>query len=250
MEKIIEAVKAHPVPIVAGVVILLLLMNRGSAASNGSSAGAYLQAQSIAAGTNVQIASLNTQAGVAFGAQSVEKYSIAEKAATDRAGIVASLFSTVTGVNAQLAAASGENTVKTVVASMTHKENMQSIADKFATDQNTIAANIQINGDKLSAAQKALETDNNFKLKQIGEQTNGVLAMMGKQQDFQLQTLPMALQHEETMAKITGQNALNIVNVTSHAQNTVADANARATNAKTTQGWIGSIANIIGSLFG
>jgi len=246
MEKIIEVVKAHPVPIVIGVVVLLVLMNRGNAAaSSGSNAGAYLQAQSMATNANVQMAAMNSQASVALGAQSVDRYNVAEKAATDRMGIAASLFSTITGVNAQLAASNTDATVKTMTASMQHQENMQTIANKLTTDQATIAANVQQTGMKLSAAKDMMESDNNFRLAQIGAQTNGALSLLDKQQGFEMQTLPMALAHQEEMARITGQNAINLAMVNTQPANT----QAQAAKNKSDWGIVTDIGSMIAGFF-
>lgn len=262
MENIIEVAKKHPVPIGIGVVVLLVLVmsSRSSAASSGSNAGAYLQAQKIAADSNGQIAALNSQTAVALGAQSVEKMSIEEQAASIRANGAMSLFSSLAGVNAQVAMNGSNNAAKTVVASFANKETMTKLENDFAIQQQTIGANIKMNGDKLQAAKQMLESDNNFKLAAIGATTQGDIAKIGalsaadlasqdKQNAFTLTTMPSIFAHAETMAKITGQNAAQIANINMHAANTTADANARATNAKTSQSWVSSIASVIGSFF-
>lgn len=246
MENVINIVKQHPVPIGIGVVVILLLvMSRGSAASSGSNAGAYLQSQEIAANSNNQMAALNSQNSIALGAQSVDRYNIAEKAATDRTGIVASLFSTLAGVNAQVTMANSNNTVKTVQTTIAHQENMQTIANNLTAQQGVIAANVKINGDKLSAAQNMLESDNNFKLAYLGPATESQIKLL----DASSKNLPYLLQHAEVMAQISGNNALSLANANNQARNTEAAANARATNASTSQSWLGSVGSIISSLF-
>lgn len=269
MENVITIVKQHPVPIGIGVVVvLLLLMSRGSsAASSGSNVSAYLQAQKIAADSNGQIAALNSQSSVALGAQSVEKMSIQEQAANQRAGLASSLFATLAGVNAQVSMNSNNNAAQTVVASFANQQNMAKISNDFAVQQSTIGANIKINGDKLAAAKDMLESDNNFKLAAIGATSQGDIATIGalsaadlasqdKQNAFTLTTMPSLLQHAETMAKITGQNAVNLYTIQGKTATDIAGlqtdaARTAAQGQKNKSDWgiVSGIASTVASFF-
>jgi hypothetical protein len=269
MENIIEVAKKHPVPIGIGVVVLLVLVmsSRSSAASSGSNAGAYLQAQQIAASSNGQIAALNSQTAVALGAQSVEKMSIQEQAASIRANGAMSLFASLAGVNAQVAMNDSNNAAKTVVASFANKQAMTQLDNDYMIQQQAIGANIKMNGDKLAAAKSMLESDNNFKLAAIGATTQGDIAKIGaiseadlksqnQQNAFTLTTMPSIFAHAESMAKITGQNAANIYTIQGKTATDIAGlqtqaARTQAQAAKNESDWgiVGNIAKTIFSFF-
>lgn len=269
MENIIEVAKKHPVPIGIGVVVLLVLVmsSRGSAASSGSNAGAYLQAQQIAANSNGQIAALNSQVSLGLGAQSVEKMSIQEQAATIRANGAMSLFASLAGVNAQVAMNDSNNAAKTVVASFANKQAMTQLDNDYMIQQQTIGANIKMNGDKLAAAKSMLESDNNFKLSAIGATTQGDIAKIGaisaaelasqdKQNAFTLTTMPSIFAHAESMAKITGQNAVNLYTVQGKTatdiagiQTEAARTTAQAGKNKSDWGIVSGIASTVASFF-
>lgn len=269
MENIIEVAKKHPVPIGIGVVVLLVLVmsSRGSAASSGSNAGAYLQAQKIAADSNGQIAALNSQLSLGLGAQSVEKMSIQEQAASIRANGAMSLFASLAGVNAQVAMNDSNNAAKTVVASFANKQAMTQLENDYSIQQQTIGANIKMNGDKLASAKAMLESDNNFKLAAIGATTQGDIAKINaiseadlksqnQQNAFTLTTMPSIFAHAESMAKITGQNAANIYTIQGKTATDIASlqtqaARTQAQGQKNKSDWgiVTDIGKIVASFF-
>lgn len=256
---VIEVVKAHPVPIGLGVlVILLLVMSKGSTSSRAASnAGAYLQSQQMASSANVALAGLNSQTQLGLGAQSVENNRIAADAANTRMGIVGNLFAMTTQANAEVTANRENNLLATYQTSMASKQNILVAENAYDIQKRTIAANVEMNGDKLAAQIRANENDNNTKLSAIGLATSGELALLektgsiqsslaDKNYAYQLTTLPMVLQHAETMQKIGGTNAATLANINTEVARI--NANTNASNAKTArqQSWLGVVGDFLG----
>lgn len=234
---IIAIVKEHPVPIGLGVVvILLLMMSRGGSSttsnsgSSSANVGAFLQSQSIAAQSNAQISALNSQSQIALGLQSVDRFKTAEDAATARMGIVASIFNTQATTGAQLSLNNQNNLVKSQQSMFANKENLALIDSNMQVSKDTIAANIRMNGDKLNASQKAIESDNNFKLAYLGKQTEGSLAGL---QIAGGQAKDLAVLNQTTQLSLlnaTGVNQVNSINASGNVAQTLLGMNLDYTN--------------------
>lgn len=260
---VIAIAKEHPVPVGIGVlVIVLLLMRSGSSqpsSASVSNAAAY-QAQS-------QLTSINAGTSVALGAQSVDRAKIAEDAATTRAGVMAGLFSTLAGLSAQTTLKGQDNTLKIVQSSFSSADNQKQLDNQLALGTATVNANVRMNSDKLAAEHSNLIDDNNFKLSQIGLQTQGSIAMIGAGKDAQLalaaqnnaftaSTMPsifaqqallagMGYKSASDLATITGQNATNIAQIQVGPSQTAAQAGKN----KSDWGIVTDIGKIIGSFF-
>lgn len=271
---IMSVVKEHPIPIGIGVVVILLIVfSRGSNGATSSNAGAFLQAQSIAAQSNNQLAEITMRGNIALGQQSVERNHIAMDAATARTGAVAGLFATMVGTNAQVRMNADNNGVKTQQLMLNSNANMLETNAQLAIAKETIAGGIKANADKLAAQIRMGENDNGFKLSAIGAQTSGNLALMQKRgeldaaataqninfqkwgidKNYEFQdklmtanatTLPALLQHQINMAKIQGDQEYQRLSITTAADRTMANANARNKDADTGGDWISNIAKL------
>lgn len=258
---IIAVIKAHPIPIGIGVVILLLLIRSGGATkTTNSGSSVALQSQQLAVQSNSQIAGINSATSIALGAQSVERYRIGESDALARTQTAASVISTMMGATLQRDLTDSAAMNKVVLAGVARSTNSDNIAASLQSQNAEINSKIRINSDTLAAQISRNNSDNNFKLAQIGQQTQGSLAiisgvgtqaqiMADKNNAYAASTLPSLMAHAEAMATITGQNAFQIVQQQTKAANTTADANANAVNTKSDQSWISSIASVIGSFF-
>lgn len=261
---IMSVVKEHPIPIGIGVVVILLIVfSKGGSGASSNNAGTFLQAQSIAAGSNAQIAEITMHGNIAQGQQSVERNSIAEGAATERASIVAGLFATMVGTGAQVRMNSDNNAIKSQMNLAAQTQSLNQTMVQQAIARETIAAGVKTSGDKLAAQITMQENDNNFKLNAIGLETGGNLALMAKrgdldakamdkQLDFQgklisanAATLPMILQHQQTMQKASGDLQYQLASIATAADRRIADAKARNIDADTGGDWISNIAKII-----
>lgn len=233
---VMAIIKEHPVPVGIGVVVILLLIisSRNSSSSSGSGAASYLQAQQIATSSNTQMAAINSQASIALGAQSVDRYKIAESAAIERTNIVGNIFATMTGTNAQVTMNNSNNLFKSLQSGYAHAENMDQLDKNFIVQQQAISGNIKMFGDKLSADQTALVTN-----------VNATLNALGQTQAYTERNMPTLLQHSENMAKIAGSNQLAIVTRQTEAANTSADASKN----KSDWGIVSDIGKIVLSLF-
>lgn len=234
---IMGVVKEHPVPIGIGVVVILLIVfARGSNGATTSNAGAFLQAQSIAANSNNQLAEITTRGNIALGQQSVDRTRIAMDSATARTGMVASLFATMVGTGAQVQMSRDTNAVKSQQQMLASNANMLETGANLKLGQESIAAGIKVNADKLGAMIRMNETDNNTKLTAMGMQTNGDLQKMqlqgqfglqamDKEYDYNIKTLPQMLQHAETMLNIQGTNSQALARIMIEPDLLVAKAN-------------------------
>jgi hypothetical protein len=234
---IMAVVKEHPVPIGIGVVVILLIVfARGSNGATSSNAGAFLQAQSIAAQSNNQLAEITTRGNIALGQQSVERSRIAMDAATARTGAVSSLFATMVGTNAQVRMNTDNNSVKTQQLMANSNMNALETNAQLSVARDTIAAGIRTSSDKLNAMIRMNENDNNTKLNALGMETSGNLALLQKRGEFDLmaldkqidlsiKTLPAMLQHAETMLNIQGTNAQGLARIMIEPDLLVAKAN-------------------------
>jgi hypothetical protein len=262
---IMEFVKAHPVPVGLGVVVILLIVfSRGSspASNNAAQAGNYLQAQSIAANSNTRLAEIGMTTTIAQGAQSVDNNRIAAVAAGERTGAIASLFATMVGTNAQVQMNNSGNLLKSTQSLYAHQENLVGSANALDAAKTSINANIRMNADQLQTQVRLSENDINGKLSALGMQTSGDLQMLkqlGVNQtdamktqgsitsllmDKNIATLPTLLQHSETMLKISGENAYGLMDLQTSAARTKSRADARNEDAKTAGTWIGNVAKV------
>lgn len=68
MDKIFDAIKAHPYVAAGGALVLLLLMKAGGKSSGGSNADVMLQSMSLASQTNIAMAEISAQTAAASNA--------------------------------------------------------------------------------------------------------------------------------------------------------------------------------------
>lgn len=261
---VIAVVKEHPIPVVIGVVIVILIISRsGGTVSNGSvnSGSLALQSQQLAVQSNTQIAGINSQTAVSLGAQATERYKAGESAATTRAGIAASLVNTSIGALSQQALDDSANNLKIVQATFARAINNDNLAADSLNKQNAINANVQMNVNDIQGQIIRQNSDNNFKLSQIGAATGGSLTLLNAQGQIQKDllgmnlsftgaNLPTILQHQENIAAINGNNAVKLATVNTQASVINANAAADASQTKSDQSWVSTIGNIVGSFFG
>lgn len=268
MEKFIEMVKDHPIPIAIGVVVLLLLMRGGSkTSSSGSSALAY-QSQQLSVQSNTQIAGINSATTLGLGAQSVEKFRIAASDAQARTSVAANVVSSMMGATLQRDLADSASTNKVILATFARAANNDTIAGDLEKQKLVINGGIRMNADNLNAQILRNNDDNNFKLNEIGAKTQGNLAtiaaqtlgsvsvigaignqaqiMADKNNAFTASTLPTLLQSRENLARITGQNAIQIAQVNTQADNTRAQGEKNASDWGIVTNFVGSIGKIFG----
>jgi len=267
---IMQVIKDHPVPIIGGVILLLILSRAGGSSS--SSGGSGNAAAAYAAQS--QITGINAQTSIALGAQSVEKAKIAADAATIRSSAAESFMASIAGMANSSMINESNNQVKNITNLYSNQQNLEKIKNDYDIGVKTINANISMNKDKLAAQQKAYETDANFKLASIGATTNGNLAMIGASKDAQLalnaqqnaftaSTLPTLMQQQQTMAKISGDynlsmlqasglNAQQLAQISGDSAAKLASINTQAQNTlaqsqKNKSDW-GIVGNIFGSI--
>lgn len=204
--EIMSIVKEHPVPIGIGVVVILLIaFSRGSSssASSGSGAGAYLQSQAIAANSNTQLADINSKERIALGTQSVETNRIAADAATARTAQTNNLFGVLGGLNAQLQMSSDKKLLQSEQQTYSHFENLKAMASNLEMGKATIDASIKVSSNEMAYRLQAQQEDSNLQLNMLGKQIQGQLDLVHDNAT----SLPMILQHQESMSKIAGNNA-------------------------------------------
>lgn len=143
MDKIIQVIKDHPLPILGGVVVLLFLMRSGGGASSSSagvSAGnsdAYiLQSQKINSDANIAVSNINANA-------SVQRAKIASENFIAQTNAQASIAIKNSGdmVSAMLGAMSASNTRNTADNNLTLGLNSQYVT--AGTAAKSIAADVQ-----------------------------------------------------------------------------------------------------------
>lgn len=252
--QIIEVVKNHPVPFAIGAIVLILLVTRGTSTQAAQSNGSALAAASMQ--NNTQLAQINAGTSVSLGAQSSDRYKAAQDAATARTGIMASMFDSLVGSNASVSVSMAGINAGTVQKAIDAANARSAMELNAQTQQAQISAGISTAANSLAAQVQMHLDDNNNKLSQIGLNTQGNLELMSKAGDIstnqlgmnlsaQATSLPMILQSQQEMARITGQNAIQIAQVNTKA----ADTTAQATKNKSDWGIVGNIASTIGSFF-
>jgi hypothetical protein len=240
--QIIEMAKSHPVPFAVGGIIILLVLVSSRSSSGSSSAAGYSTA---AMANSTALAQINAATSVSLGAQATERYSAGEQAALQRTGIMANLFNSMTTTSANTSVAMSGVSAQLV---------------KNTQDANNARALMEINGANARAvtnasaaiASKQMDNqlainanDNNFKLAQIGAQTQGAVTLLGMNLDFQGKYLPTVLQSAENMATINGKSAAEIARIQTQAANTTAQAGKN----KTDWGIVTDVGKIVASLF-
>lgn len=260
---VIAVVKEHPIPVVIGVAIVILIISRsGGTVSNGAvnSGALALQSQQLAVQSNTQIAGINSQTAVALGAQATERYKVGADAATTRAGIAASLVNTSIGALSQQALDDSANNLKVIQATFARATNNDNLTADSLNKQRAINAGVAMNAADLQAQTDRQNNDNNFKLAQIGAATNGSLTLLNAQGQIQKDllgmnlsftgaNLPTILQHQENIVAINGSNAVKLATVNTQAAVIGASAAADASQTKSDQSWVAQAASIVGSFF-
>jgi len=253
MEKIIEFVKANPIPVGIGVVVLILIISSrgGGVSSDGAEAAASYNAAAA------QIAGINAQTSVALGSQSIEKTKIAESAALQRTQTAATVFTALANVNATQAMNDSNNVFKSIYANIESSTARFALEKKSETELAAINAGVRMNVDKLNAELTKAKNDNNFRLSEIGALTQGNLQLiqatgteqrltMGQQNAFVAANLPTFMQHEENIAKIQGTTAENIARI----QTQPAQTAAQGQKNKNDWGIVTDVLKIGGKIFG
>lgn len=257
---IVSVVKAHPLPIFGGAVILLILVGmRGSSSSGSNTSGisAAVESQRIATAGNVQIAGINAQAATARGAQGVDAYKtqVTEngKQAIARTSMMQGLFTTQVNASTTLAVDNNKNMTSRLIAGLNHQDNQTQMADALQLGQYTTDAGVKVAMEKLATDIKVNNSNNDAKLNALGQ----TIASHKYDTDVTAANLPALLQHSENAARIAGSNqqslaqiqgnfAQIIAGLNTQAARTTASANASATDAKTGASWVGTIASIAG----
>lgn len=284
---VMQIVKDNPIPVGIGVVVLILLISasRSSGGGGGGQANAanYLASQKLAADSNNSLAALNAQVEIAKGAQSVERTKVQESAAAARANVAASMFQTTTMAGAQVGMNNSNNMVKQIQLGFANKQNLQALSNTMETEKAVINAKVMMTREGLAANQKAIETDNNFRLNSIAPlawaeasriqnlawanesavktQSNADLAKVSKvgelamnmqnsAQWFQEKSMPMAMAHEQEMARINTTGKTDLARIMNAAEMTDAETRQSKMKRDDNREWVKSIASIIGSFFG
>lgn len=271
---VIQIVKDNPIPVGIGVVILIVIISASRSGGGGGGTGNaanYLASQKLAAESNNSLAAINAQVEVAKGVQSVEKSKIAESAAATRAQIAAQMFQTSTVTGAQVSMNSSNNLIKQTQLGFANKENMQQLSNMLDIEKMSIGAKVDMNRDTLNAAQKAIETDVNFKLAAIAPTSwaraseiqnmswaesnkitasgNAALNLLNSQQAFQEKSMPAVMAHQTEIARINSTGQLELAKAAMAAQMTKAEAEASASKNKSGMGWVSTIGSLISSFF-
>lgn len=213
--EIIEIVKKHPLPIGAGVLLILFLLMRSSspASQAGAMANAQLQQQSIASNTDISLSGINA------------------KLASERSGYAADIWKTTIGANAAVAMSQGKDTVSSLIAVLSHSDNVRKIDAQLEATNNQTAAQQSIAARSLDTAITLNRDSNNSKLTALAE----TLKLDKYKTDVTAANLPALLQGEEnrlaiyansaaTLATINGQTAQAIAALNTSASRTTAEA--------------------------
>lgn len=266
---IVSVVKEHPLPIVGGAILLLILVSmRGGSSTSGNSAGiaAAVESQRIATAGNVQIAGINAQAATARGAQGVDAYKtqITEngKQAVARTSLMQNLFSTQIGASTALAVDTNKNLTTRLVAGLNHQDNQTQMADALTLGQYTTDAGVKVAMERLSTDIKVNNSNNDAKLNALSQVNATSLSALGMQiashkydTDVTAANLPAIMQHSENAQKIAGANAQSLAQIqgnyaqiiaglNTEAARKTASANASSTDASTGASWVSTAANL------
>ena len=217
MDKVIEVIKAHPLAIGAGVIVVLLLMRGGSSSNAGTNAasmvGASLQSQQIASSTNVALAGVNADVSKANAGFASANYlgGIAAAASikqSDNAAMIGAFTSMLSsGNNSEAIAANRQVNLAQITAS-------QTVAlDATATQLKGL--NAQITGNQ-NLTNTLVQADAN--------KTASIYS-------FEQANLPSLLQHAENMAKIGGDTAVNLATVNGRTSVNLATVNGQTSTA-------------------
>ena len=281
---IVSVVKAHPLPIIGGAVVILLLVSmRGSSSgSSGSGAGVALESQRIATAANVQVAGINAQAATARGEQQMNIFAaqLSEngKQALARTDMMATLFSTNIQASTALEMDQNKNFTTRMLGQLNSQDNQLQMANALTLGTRTIEAGIKTSSDKLAADIEMNNSNNNAKLNGLARTIQGGIDMAYIDSNMQLsktqtaanlsvyqtdvtaRNLPTLLQHSENQARVAAANAQALATISgttaqilsanaTKAANTAADANANKSNSEAAGGWVKTIGSIASLFF-
>lgn len=261
---VLAIVKEHPIPVVIGVMIVILIVSRSGSsvpASTGSNAALAVRSQELAVQSNSQIAGINSQTAIGLGAQATERYKAGESAAVARTNIAASLVNTSIGALSQQVLGDQANNLKVIQATFARAINNDNLSADAAYKDKVINAGIRMHVDDLNAQTNLQNNDNNFKLAQIGASGDIQKTLLGMNLEFAGKNLPTVLQHSENMARISGANTISLAQATGLTATELARINTRPaviqadsaaanSQAQSDQGWLKTGAAIIASIFG
>lgn len=256
---IVNVIKAHPVPIIGGVIGLIVLigMRGGSSGSSaGNVIGASLESQRIATAANVQISGINAQAATARGAQVSDLYksqlSAAGEQAKLRTMLMGEMWQTQVGASTTLALDQNKGAVTRLLGAYAHEENMTVAANQLALGQKGIDAGVKMASEKLATDIRLNQDTINGKLSALAKTTE----LSKYQTDVTAANLPAMLANSQYMAKIAASNQQALAQMSSNTAQIISanqtqgqKAQANKTDSETAGNWM-EIAGTIFSMFG
>lgn len=234
---VMSVIKEHPVPIIGGVLLLVILASmRGSSGSAGSNAGmminAGLESQKIATAANAQIAGINGNVAIARGAQNVAAMSEAGKQAVERTAILGDMWKTSISTSAQVQTENARNATTRFIATKQSEDNQRLAANQLALGQATIDAGVRTSLEKLATDFRMNESNNNTKLSAIGQEIAGqkyamdvTAAMFGQQMSTNLATVDRNNNTQIALADRTGNTQIALADRANNTSLALAAAN-------------------------